>query len=189
MNPIYLLPLGSADRATVSALCPRLEAAFATPVVLREAAGVDIERFFDEHRLQYNSTSIINALNDRYAAIVAAAPESPRAVPRLLGVSSEDLFIPILTYVFGEAQLNGRVAVVSYHRLQSERYGLPRDPALLADRLSKEAIHEAGHLYGLLHCSSQDCAMHISTYVEDIDSKAAALCPPCRRQLSGRARL
>lgn len=179
MNPIYLLPLGRADRETVAALCPRLETVFATPVVVREAAGVDIERFYDERRAQYNSTAIINALNDRYAAIVSAAGESPRAVPRLLGVSCEDLFIPILTYVFGEAQLNGRVAVVSYHRLQSERYGLPRDPALLAERLCKEALHEMGHLHGLLHCASQDCAMHISTYVEDIDSKAAALCAPC----------
>ncbi len=183
MNPLYLLPLGNADRAAVEALAPRLEDAFATPVVVREAVGVNLERFHDGQRLQYNSTAIINELHLQYDAIVEAAGESPRASPRLLGISGEDLFIPILTYVFGEAQLNGRVAVVSYHRLQSERYGLPRDPALLADRLCKEAIHEVGHLHGLLHCASLECAMHISTYVEDIDTKTAALCAPCRRLL------
>ncbi len=188
MNPIYLLPLGTVDRATVSALVPRLEGAFAAPVAVREAPGLDLERFYDGRRLQYNSTAIISELTACYAAIVEAAGDSPRAFPLLLGVTGEDLFIPILTYVFGEAQLNGRAAVVSYHRLQSERYGLPRNPALLADRLCKEAIHEMGHLHGLLHCSTQECAMHISTYVEDIDSKTAALCAPCRRLLSARGR-
>jgi archaemetzincin len=103
-------------------------------------------------------------------------------------VVDEDLFIPILTYVFGEAQLNGRVAVISSHRLLNERYGLPADPGLAFDRLLKEAVHELGHVFGLLHCQDRECAMHISTYVEDIDLKSAALCTPCRRQLAARVR-
>jgi archaemetzincin len=120
-------------------------------------------------------------LNERFSGLAAPAPGGRS---RILGVLGEDLFIPILTYVFGEAQLGGRVAVVSYHRLQSERYGLAPDRGLLHERLLKESLHELGHLGGLIHCSDLECVMHISTYVEDIDMKPAAFCSSCRAMLS-----
>ena len=91
-----------------------------------------------------------------------------------------DLFTPVLTYVFGEAQLEGRAAVVSCHRLRSEAYGLPPNPRLLYDRLHKEAVHELGHTFGLLHCSSVGCVMRASRYSEEIELKEAAFCERCR---------
>jgi hypothetical protein len=66
----------------------------------------------------------------------------------VLGIAGVDLFIPILTYVFGEAQLAGRAAVVSTYRLDNALYGLPANHRLLLDRLAKEAIHELGHTAG-----------------------------------------
>ena len=71
----------------------------------------------------------------------------------MLGVTDRDLFIPILTYVFGEAQLGGRAAVVSTARLVEdvELFG----PQLLVERLAKEAVHEVGHAFGLLHCATR----------------------------------
>ena len=100
---------------------------------------------------------------------------------RVLGVTGVDLFIPVLTYVFGEAQVYGPAAVVSTHRLQPTVYGLPDDPGLFYRRLLTEAIHELGHTHGLLHCLEPGCAMGSSTYVEEIDLKRPALCPTCRR--------
>ena len=47
---------------------------------------------------------------------------------RLLGITGLDLYIPILTFVFGEAQMGGPCAIVSYHRLAQEFYGLPARP-------------------------------------------------------------
>ena len=47
----------------------------------------------------------------------------------------------------------------------------------------KEAMHELGHTYGLFHCRSLDCVMHISTYVEDIDTKPAEFCRECEHKL------
>ena len=44
------------------------------------------------------------------------------------GSPSLDLYIPILTFVFGEAQIGGASAIVSYHRLRQEFYGLPARP-------------------------------------------------------------
>ena len=48
------------------------------------------------------------------------------------------MYVPVLTYVFGEAQLNGKAAVVSIYRLRDELYGLPKNPQKLKERLEKE---------------------------------------------------
>jgi len=58
-----------------------------------------------------------------------------------------DLYIPILTFVFGEAQLTDTGALVSTHRLRPEFYGMPQDPRLVQERLLKEAIHELATLW------------------------------------------
>ena len=58
---------------------------------------------------------------------------------RLLGVTERDLYIPILTFVFGEAQI-GSSAIVYYHRLTQEFYGLPSDLDLFANRLLIESV-------------------------------------------------
>ncbi len=99
---------------------------------------------------------------------------------RLLGVTSLDLYIPTLTFVFGEAQLHGPCALVSMHRLRQEFYGLPADPRLAAERLLKEAVHELGHTLGLRHCDDYRCAMAPSHAVEWIDLKSPRLCPACQ---------
>ena len=90
-----------------------------------------------------------------------------------------DLYIPVLTFVFGEAQLADGGAVVSAHRLRQEFYGLPTDPELLHQRLLKEALHELGHTYGLRHCPDYTCVMSASNGVERIDLKRAEFCSTC----------
>jgi archaemetzincin len=98
---------------------------------------------------------------------------------RVLGVTAADLYIPILTFVFGEAQVGGPCAVVSLHRLRQEFYGLPPDPELLQQRLLKEAVHELGHTMSLTHCEDYSCVMAASHAVEWIDMKEAGLCELC----------
>ena len=46
---------------------------------------------------------------------------------RILGISAVDLYIPILTFVFAEAQIGGPGGLVFLHRLRQEFYGLPTD--------------------------------------------------------------
>lgn len=132
-------------------------------------APVNPERALDPARGQYNSGVILQEL---FAL-------GHRLPTRVLGVTSHDLFAPVLTYVFGEAQLIGPAAVVSTFRLRPERYGLPPDEVILARRLLVEAVHELGHTAGLRHCQIMGCAMNGSTYVEDIDLKGPGLCPHC----------
>ena len=98
---------------------------------------------------------------------------------RLLGITQLDLYIPILTFVFGEAQLGGNAAVVSYHRLEQQFYGLPPDRDLLANRLLVESVHELGHTLRLTHCQDYQCAMAPSHAVEWIDIKDSGFCEDC----------
>jgi archaemetzincin len=99
---------------------------------------------------------------------------------KVLGVTDVDLFIPILTFVFGEAQLGGRAAVVSTARLLD---GALRDERLLVERLAKEAVHELGHALGLVHCAVPECAMSRSASVREVDRKKGALCRDCLSRL------
>jgi archaemetzincin len=181
VSTIYLLPLGNADRDIVGDLRRPLVEAFQATVEVQEF-DVDLGMFYDEHRVQFNSTEIIHFLHQS-ASPISGRGAKGHSSSKLLAVLSEDLFIPILTYVFGEAELGGCVAVVSYHRLLNERYGLPPDTALFHERLRKEALHELGHAYGLLHCSLRECVMHASSYVEDIDSKGGFFCLLCQTEL------
>jgi archaemetzincin len=166
--PIFLPP----EPRVLAQLADRLSRIFASTVVLRPP-HFDPERAFDSSRGQYNSTSLLGHLLDEPTA------DNGRDQERILGVASVDLFIPILTYVFGEAQLDGRAAVVSTYRLDNAQYGLPRNDGLLLDRLVKEATHELGHTYGLVHCGDTSCVMRSSTYVEDIDVKSEKFCTAC----------
>lgn len=129
----------------------------------------DPEAAFDGSRAQYHSTRILAMLLEGPAL----------RFDRVLAVTGVDLFIPILTYVFGEAQLSGKAAVASLQRLRPEAYGLPADRVLLLERWVKEAVHELGHTHGLLHCLDPGCVMRSSTYAEDIDLKGAEFCEAC----------
>jgi archaemetzincin len=126
----------------------------------------------DRVRNQYHSTAILQAMQ-------------PFVEPgaRLLAVASVDLYVPVLTFVFGEAQLSGACAVVSLHRLREEFYGLPPREDLLRERLTKEAVHELGHTYGLRHCDDWRCVMTSSHGVELLDVKGKEFCFLCGRTL------
>jgi len=136
---------------------------------------VHLEKTFDQARHQYNSSQILLQLITR----------PPADAVKVLGVVNVDLFIPVLTFVFGEAQLRGIGSVIALHRLNNKFYGLPEDRKLLTERLVKEAIHELGHNFGLIHCNNQSCVMKSSTYVEEVDQKSEEMCSRCQDLLRG----
>ena len=173
MSRLYLSPLGALDRGLVPAVAEGLEAVLPLTVELA-TLPVDPEKVWDEDRGQYHSTSLLDLL-------VGAGDLTDGE--RILGMTEGDLYIPILTFVFGEAQVNGAGAVFSVARLRQSFYGLPEDRNLLAERAVKEALHEVGHTFGLLHCRSPDCVMRASTNAGEVDLKPAALCADCRRLL------
>jgi len=178
MKAIKLQPLGDAEPDVLESLGPGLEKAFGVPVETAHQS-LSISRFYDEHRGQYNSTAILHSLLSSDRSGLRASISLPGNGVRIIGITPHDLFIPILTYVFGEAALGGDVAVVSYHRFRNELYGLSSDRTLLLERVRKVAIHELGHTLGLVHCTLQHCVMHAASYVEELDMKGHEFCPYC----------
>jgi archaemetzincin len=172
MGTIRVVPLPGSDDVDFEGLGASLAEVLHRSIELASPIG-DLGFAFDAERDQFGSRAILAALLRHRA----------NGSDRILGVTGRDLFVPILTFVFGEAQLDGPSAVVSTFRLANERYGLPRDAELLQERLEKEAIHELGHAYGLVHCGSDRCVMRRSTYVEDIDQKDLMPCMECALRL------
>ena len=168
MKLISLVPIGQIGRDHLELLGEQLASR------LRAACLIQPQRqngefAYNRARGQYHSTEILKRML-----------QDPHMESwRILGVTDLDLYIPILTFVFGEAQLGAAAALVSTHRLRPEFYGMPQDPELLQERLLKEALHELGHTFGLRHCSDYLCVMSSSHSAERIDLKEAEFCPAC----------
>ena len=167
MEPIRIVAVGDFRRPPPDRVALRLEQLLHTQVFV-SAAALDATGAYDPARQQYRSDLLLDDLAAR------AAPGE-----KILGITDADLFIPVLTFVFGEAQLDGRAAIVSSFRLRSELYGLAPDPALLEARVVKEAMHELGHTFGLVHCYTPGCVMQPSTYAELVDLKEEIFCERC----------
>jgi archaemetzincin len=130
---------------------------------------------FDPARRQHSSTRVLQWL----------VGMRPADADKILAITDVDLFIPILTFVFGEAQLDGLAAVVSTARLVRNPDGTPADRRLLTARLVKECVHELGHTFGLVHCADRHCVMARSAALLDVDAKRGELCRECRTRFKG----
>jgi archaemetzincin len=158
---------------------PPVEAAVAEwfPFRITRLTPLEIpERAYDPSRGQYQSVELLKAL-------VQAAPVD---TARLLGVTEVDLAIPMLSFLFGQAQLDGTIALVSLCRLRQEFYGLPPDEEVLRERAVKEALHELGHTFGLTHCEQAECVMSLATHIGLVDRKSQRYCARCGAHLARR---
>jgi archaemetzincin len=178
VKPIHVIPLSGGAPLTASKepglnllefLGASLARTFRTPCQIRPAV-CDVTFAWDAAREQYYSTAILQHLYRLSDADV-----------RVLGVTACDLFVPVLTFVFGEAQLDGNCAAVSLARLREDFYGLPPREDLLRERLLKTAIHELGHTFRLRHCADWQCVMSSSHSVERLDVKGPEFCATCRK--------
>jgi archaemetzincin len=175
VSALYLVPVGNVPDKVWYWITNAAAEWF--PLPIRRLAGLSIPAgAFDLQRKQYQSVEIMRML----------AENAPRDAARILGVTAVDLSIPMLSFLFGQAQLDGRVAVVSLCRLQQEFYGLPSQEDILRERLTKEVLHEMGHTFGLVHCSEQKCAMSLSTHIGMVDTKSERYCDRCGLQLAQR---
>jgi archaemetzincin len=120
--------------------------------------------------------------------LLELAGDTP-APPLRLGITAVDLCLPFLTHVFGEAQLEGRSAVVSLHRLSQTQRNRPVSRPLVLERLAKVALHEIAHVLGLVHCEAQDCLMNFSADLSRLDGIGMSLCSRCHKELQLRRRL
>ena len=170
---IQILNASFLGHASLLPASRRLEEIFAVPVELSRAE-LDLRAAHDSSRRQTHSTHLLAQILEG-----ARRPDDKR-----IAIVDADLFLPVLTFVFGEAQLGGSAAVVSTHRLSNQFYGLARNDEVMLVRLEKEMMHELGHTFGLCHCRQFECVMRASTYVEEIDLKHAYPCEACAARLS-----
>jgi len=165
---VALAAVGEADEGAMR----QVEAALA------RALGVAVRRLpplpepdyaHDDARQQYSSTLIMRQ----------ALARLPGGVDKLLLVTEHDLFIPMLSFVYGQAQLDGPVALLSLARLRQEFHGLPPNRQLFLRRACTEALHEVGHAFGRVHCDEAGCVMALSTNHQQLDLKGGEYCASC----------
>jgi archaemetzincin len=165
---LHIAPIGDFGPDLLTAVIENLEGTYG--LECRVGSLIDNVAFaYDDKRKQYHSTAILERLT-------AAAP--PEAL-KVLAITREDLFIPILTHVYGEAQLGGTSCLVSTHRL-GEGISMVNARQRYLQRVSKEAAHELGHTFDLRHCKDPFCIMHYCRSIDDVDHKKSDLCRYCR---------
>lgn len=175
IQKICILPLGKVDRELIRVIGGEVESTF----------GFDVEILpnhltpamaFNAARGQYSSTGILRRLSEF----------TPSEALKILSVTNKDLYVVQMSYVFGEAMVDGPFSVISTARLDPEFYGEPHDDALFIERTIKEAVHELGHTFGLHHCRENGCVMVFSSNITDTDHKSAKFCARCGEQLAAK---
>lgn len=134
----------------------------------------DIAPYFNPERKQYDANKLLQLVHFEYA----------KEAYKTIGLFQVDLFIPVLTYIFGQAQYRGNAGIASVYRLRNEQYGMAGNDELLFERFRKVVIHELGHSFGLIHCHVPVCVMRPGAYVEDIDMKKHLFCNKCGVELA-----
>lgn len=169
---ITLISFGYFEKDFLDKIVEAVKIEFRCTVTVKEGR-IDLSEFYNPGRRQYNGNDLLKHVD--------SLPISESC--KIIGLFNVDLFIPILTYIFGQAFLGGDTGIASLYRLNNESYGMKQDAKLLLDRFRKEVIHELGHTFGLTHCNIPTCVMRSSTYVEDIDQKEDKFCPRCREEV------
>ena len=165
---ISLQPIGYVNRQILYFLREKLEEIFGDAKILKP---VEINRFcFDASRRKYISTCLLKSYPAHNTTLL---------------ITEQDLFADELNFVFGEAELGGKRAIISLFRLKPEFYGM-NDGKLFRERALKEAMHELGHVFGLTHCRNPYCVMYFSNSILDTDRKSWKYCNVCLEKLKSK---
>ena len=192
-KPVAVLPVGDVHSFDIDYLQEQLEPVFSPKIIvltpvdkpyndeirIRESKLVKPIEGTDQ--LQYDVSRFLKLVRD-------TASESENEYGKVLGVTDEDLYTPGLNFIFGQAEINGKAAVISTARLKyfafwsmGRRKEEPRE--IYLDRLHKEAVHELGHTFGLRHCNNRTCVMTFSNCLEDTDWKSKIFCGKCSSKI------
>lgn len=169
---IILFTFGQFEPDLLDDIVSDINHEFHFPVIVKEQ-NIDLAEFYDHSRRQYDGNRLLKIIEEL---------DFPGSLKKI-GLFRVDLYIPILTYIFGQAIYKGNSGIVSLYRLRNEQYGMSPDQTLLVNRFRKVIIHELGHTFGLKHCHVPNCVMRSSTYVEDIDQKQKHFCSNCQDEL------
>jgi archaemetzincin len=159
--------MGGVGEAVLNIVAANLQQILHLPVDILPARQTP-EFAYSDSRKQYHAARILKNL-----------AESRRPHPRILALVSVDLFIPVLTHVFGEAQLGGRAAVISLHRFRQNEEGSRVSLDTFYQRAAKVALHEVAHTFDLVHCNQPECIMRFSSGLVELDGLPIIFCDYC----------
>ncbi len=166
-----IIPIGRLDIRTLYFTKERLEERF--NVVIDIGRQQDEPTYaYHKGKNQYHSTKILKRIHKLRLT----------GYDKILGIADVDLYVPDRTFVFGEANMKKKVAIISLTRLRQEFYDLPYDFDIFKKRIIIEAVHEIGHTFGLHHCTSNTCVMFLSRTISDSDQKGADFCVNCKKK-------
>ncbi len=165
---IAVQPLGDVRADVLEVIAANLQAFFQIRTKVFPDQPIPDEAY-NSHRGQYNCYPILKFLGTL----------RPDHSVKIIGVTEVDLFIPILTYVFGEAELGGNATVISTHRLARGKDWEPVPSKHLFERAAKIAVHEIAHTFRLPHCKEDTCIMSGFPVLNHIDEKPIYFCRYC----------
>lgn len=172
---LLLQPLGKVEKDTITSLMSILKERFGFELLVAGEMQIPLYAL-NPRRRQFHAPSILRRLKG-----------TEENATKILGVATVDLYVPGLNYVFGQAEIDGQVAIISLYRLRPELYGKISNPteakSLFLKRAGKEAVHEIGHTLGMKHCPDSTCVMHFSNSITDTDKKNDNFCPDHQREL------
>lgn len=174
-KPVGVVPLGEVPEIALKVIAAHISGYYKLSVQILPPLGHP-DYAFHERRFQYDAGIILKA----FESIQFEDYE------KVIGVLNLDLFVPIFTYVFGEAKQGGKFALVSLFRLDKNPDGHPSPSSLIFERAAKVALHELGHLFNLFHCRGKNCLMHFSGGIQDLDETPMYLCRYCSTYLKDR---
>jgi archaemetzincin len=167
-NSIIISPIGTFDPEITEPVKKEINRIFGFPALIVPVLE-DVDFAFDSGRNQHHSTLILQQLEK----------SAPNFAMKVIAITKVDLFIPILTHVYGEAQLGGKACVVSTYRLR-DHISVAHPDVVFKQRIVKEAVHELGHTFNLRHCKEHVCIMHYCRTEFDVDRKSDQLCRYCK---------
>ena len=168
---IDLVPVGEMDPGILRELKGGLKTVFGCPVLIGDPIPIPGQSF-DPARNQYLSDALIDTLR-----------QHKNKAAHLLGITEVNIYTRGLTFLFGQADCDAHVALISLSQLRGEKCDLPCDEKILLERALKEAVHELGHTMGLEHCRDGSCVMHFSNSLIDTDVKSCHFCGHCQPKL------
>jgi len=164
---IGILPVGAVPELILKIIASNIEVHLNLPSEILPFFGPPADAL-DKRRQQYDAGKMLQAFSVLEL----------EGFKKIVAVCMQDLFIPILTHVHGEAQQGGKFAIVSLFRLQTDKM-LSKLTSLVYERAVKVTLHEIGHLFNLLHCEDKHCLMHFSSTLDELDATPIYFCRYC----------
>lgn len=111
----------------------------------------------------------------------------PKIIPNdaaaLICLTNSDLYPKEKwSFVFGQADLHGRVGVWSLYRFGNYEKS-EADYKLFLARTLKIAMHETGHMFSMRHCKKYECLMSGTNNLGETDRRPLDVCPECMAKI------